>query len=72
MVKKIQYIIKNGNIENNQKVGRLWDQLERFIQETKMKMQKETYVTTVKKGLSFPAFDSKKSKPIARFKGIAG
>jgi hypothetical protein len=35
-------------------------------------MQKETYVTPVKKGLSFSAFDSKKSKPIERFKGIAG
>jgi hypothetical protein len=37
----------------------------------KMKVQKETYVP-VKKGLSFPAFDRKKSKPIGRFKGIAG
>jgi hypothetical protein len=26
----------------------------------------------VKENLSFPAFDSKKSKPLARFKGIAG
>ncbi len=62
MVVNIQYIIKNGNTENNQEVGRLWDQLETFIQETKMKVQKETYVTPVKKGLSFTAFVSKKSK----------
>jgi hypothetical protein len=37
-----------------------------------MKVQKGTYVTHVKKGLSFPAFDSKKSKPIGRFKDIVG
>jgi hypothetical protein len=32
----------------------------------------KTYVTPVKKGVSFSAFDRKKSKPIERFKGIAG
>jgi hypothetical protein len=68
----IQYVIKHGNIANNERVGKLRDEIETFIQETKMKVQKETYVTPVKKNLSFPAFDSKKSKPIARFKGIAG
>jgi hypothetical protein len=62
MVDNIQYIIKNGNIENNEEVGTLWDQLETFIQDTKIKVQKETYVTPVKKNLSFPAFDSKKIK----------
>jgi hypothetical protein len=72
MVDNIQYIIKDGNIANNEKVGQLWDELETFIQETKMKVQIETYVTPAKKNLSFPAFDSKKSKPIARFKGIPG
>jgi hypothetical protein len=61
-----------SNIENNERIGRLWDELETFIRETKMKMQKETYVPPVKKNLNFPAFDSKKSKPIVRFKGIAG
>ncbi len=44
---------------NNERVGKLWDGLETFIQDTKMKVQKETYVTPVKKNLSFPAFDSK-------------
>jgi hypothetical protein len=72
MVDNIQYIIEHGNIANNERVGQLWGELEKFIQETKMKVQKETYVTPVKKNLSFPAFGSKKSKPIARFKGIAG
>ncbi len=72
MVDNIQYIIKHGNIANNERVGQLWDKLEKFIQETKVKVQKETYVTFVKKNLSFLAFDSKKSKLIARFKGIAG
>jgi hypothetical protein len=37
-----------------------------------MKVQKEICVTPAKKGLSFPALDNKKSKPIGRFKGIAG
>jgi hypothetical protein len=68
MFDNIQYIIKNRNIENNEEVGRLWDQLETLIQETKMKVQKETYVTPVKKNLSFPASDIKNSKRIARFK----
>ncbi len=72
MVDNIQYIIKNENIENSERVGRLWDKIETFIQETKMKVQKETYVTPVKKNLSFPAFDSKTSTPISRFKRIAG
>jgi hypothetical protein len=72
MVDKIQYIIKHGNIASNKRVGQSWDKLEKFIQETKVKVQKETHVTPVKKNLSFPAFDSKKSKPIARFKEIAG
>jgi hypothetical protein len=65
-------IIKHGNIAINERGGQLWDELEKFIQETKVKVHKETYVTPVKKNLSFQAFDSKKSKPIARFKGIAG
>jgi hypothetical protein len=72
MVDNIQYIIEHGNIVNNERVGKLWDELDTFIQETKMKVQKETYVTPVKKNLSFPAFNSKKSKPISKFKGIAG
>ncbi len=72
MVDNIQYIIEHGNIANNERVGKLWNELETFFQETKMKVQKETYLTPVKKDLSFPAFNSKKSKPIARFKGIAG
>jgi hypothetical protein len=72
MVDNIQYIIKHGNIANNERVGQLWDELEKFIREIKMKVQQEAYVTPVKKNLSFPAFDSKKSKPIAKFKGIAG
>ncbi len=72
MVDNIQYIIEHGNIANNERVGKLWDELETVIQETKMKVQKESYVTPIKKNLSFPAFDSKKSKPIARFEGIAG
>jgi hypothetical protein len=59
MVDNIQYVTTHGNIENNERVGRLWDELETFIQETKMKVQKQTYVTPVKKNLSFPAFDSK-------------
>jgi hypothetical protein len=71
MVDYIQYIIEHGNIAKNERVEKLWDELNVFIQETKMKVQKETYVPPVKKNLSFPAFDSKKSKPIARFKGIA-
>jgi hypothetical protein len=72
MVDNIQYIIEHGDIANNERVGQFWDELEKFIQETKVKVQKETYVTPAKKNLSFPAFDSKKSKPIARLKGIAG
>jgi hypothetical protein len=72
MVDNIQYIIEDGNIANNERVGQLWDELEKFIQEIKVKVQKGTYVTPVKKNLSFTAFDSKKSKPIARFQGIAG
>ncbi len=72
MVDNIQYIIEYRNIANNERVGQLWDGLEKFIQETKVKDQKETYVTPVKKNLSFPVFDSKNSKLIARFKGIAG
>jgi hypothetical protein len=56
---------------NNERFGQLWDELKTFIQETKIKVQKETYVTPTRKNLSFPAFNSKKSKPIARFKGIA-
>jgi hypothetical protein len=65
-------INKHGNIVNNERVGKLWNELETFIQETKMKVHKETYVTPVKKNLSFPALDSKKSNPIARFKGTPG
>jgi hypothetical protein len=72
MVDNIQYIIKHENIANNERVGKSWDELEKFIQVTKVKVQKETHVTPVKKNLSFPAFTSKKSKPIVRFKGIAG
>ncbi len=69
MVDNIQYIIKNWNIENNEEVGRWWDQLETFIQKSKMKMQKEAYVTPVKNWLSFPAFDSKKIQANSKIKG---
>jgi hypothetical protein len=40
MVDNIQYIIDYGNIVNNERVGKLWDELETFIQETKMKSKK--------------------------------
>jgi hypothetical protein len=59
MVDNIQYMIEHGNIANNERVGQLWDELEKYIQETKVKVQKETYVTPVKMNLSFPAFDRK-------------
>jgi hypothetical protein len=72
MVDNIQYKIEHGNIANNERVGQLWDELEKLIQVKKAKVQKEIYVTPVKKNLSFPVFDSNKSMPIARFKGIAG
>jgi hypothetical protein len=49
MVDNIQYIIEHGNIANNERVGQSWDELEKFIQETKVKVQKEIYVTPVKK-----------------------
>jgi hypothetical protein len=42
MVGNIQYIIGHGNIKNNKRVWKLRDELETFIQETKMKVQKET------------------------------
>ncbi len=42
MVDNIQYIIEHGNIANNEKVGKVWDELETFIRETKMTVQKET------------------------------
>jgi hypothetical protein len=38
----IQYIIKHGNIANNERVRKLSYELETFIQETKIKVQKET------------------------------
>jgi hypothetical protein len=38
MVDNIQYIIEHGNIANNERVGQLWDELETFIQETKVKV----------------------------------
>jgi hypothetical protein len=72
LIDNIQHIIDNGDIEIDQEVARLWNQIESFIQETKMKVQKEKYVIPVKKGLSFPSLDSKKSKPIGRLKGMAG
>jgi hypothetical protein len=49
MVDNIQYIIKHGNVANFERVGQLWDELETFIQETKMKVKKETYVTPVRR-----------------------
>ncbi len=45
---------KHGNIANNERFGKLCDELETYIQETKMKVQKRTYITPVKKNLSFP------------------
>jgi hypothetical protein len=31
MVDNIQYIIEHGNIANDERVGKLWDELETFI-----------------------------------------
>jgi hypothetical protein len=53
MVDKIQYIIEHGNIANNERVGHLWDELEKFIQETKNESPKRDICNTCQEEFEF-------------------
>ena len=73
MIHNINYIMNHGDILNNKKCAEIARDLEKFITESKNKVIAERYVAPVPKGLSFPAFDSKKPRKVPQqFKGVCG
>ena len=76
MLENIQYIIDYGNVTENPKVAKMFDEMEKYIQSTKSDIQKLNHVERIRtppKGrIEFPAFNNKKTKPQPRLKGPCG
>jgi len=76
MLDNIQYIIDNGNVGSNPKVAKIFDDMEKYIQNAKSDIQRlnhlEKIQTPPKGRIEFPAFNHKKTKPQPRLKGPCG
>lgn len=75
MIESIDYVISNGDISHNTDVAKIWEELEKVIQEKQMLVRNIVMTTTktpVENGLEWPALTSTKSKVIKRYKGITG
>ncbi len=69
-------MIQYGRIEENADAAEIFDEMEKFVQEAKLKMQNKILIENNrgrKQGaLEFAAYDGKKKKAEPRLKGYAG
>jgi hypothetical protein len=76
MLESIQYILDYGKVDVNPKAAKKIDDLEKYVQKSKLEIQKLLLLEKVKspqKGrIEFAAFNNKKQKPEPRLKGPAG
>jgi hypothetical protein len=76
MLESIQYILDYGKVEVNPKATKCFDDLEKYVQKSKLEIQKllllEKVKTPQKGRIEFVAFNNKKWKQEPRLKGPAG
>jgi hypothetical protein len=76
MLTNIDYMIDYGELMNNPKAAKIFDDMEKFVQDSKMKMQQlimSDQLTQPKEGSNeFAAFTGRKKKPEPRLMGYAG
>ena len=76
ILENIDWMIQYGRIEENADAAEIFDEMEKFVQEAKLKMQNKILIEKNrgrKQGtLEFAAYDGKKKKAEARLKGYAG
>ena len=76
MISIIDYIIDNGNIDEDPQTAILFDKIEKTLQMIKLEFQQlkiSQPKTPPRKGMiEFPAFNAPKKKPEPRLKGLCG
>jgi hypothetical protein len=76
MISIIDYIIDNGNIDEDPQTAILFDKMEKTLQMIKLEFQQlkiSQPKTPPRKGMiEFPAFNAPKKKPEPRLKGLGG
>jgi hypothetical protein len=76
MLTNIDYMIDYGELMNNPKAAKIFDDMEKFVQDLKLKIQqliKSDQLTQQKEGsIEFAAFTGRKKKAEPRLKGYAG
>jgi len=76
MISIIDYIIDNGNIDEDPQSAILFDKMEKTLQKMKLEFQQLKMLqpkTPRRKGMiEFPAFNAPKKKPEPRLKGFGG
>jgi hypothetical protein len=76
MLESIQYILDYGKVDMNPEAANFFDDLEKYVQKSKLEIQKllllEKVKTPQKGRIEFAAFNDKKQKPEPRLKGPAG
>jgi hypothetical protein len=76
MLTNIDYMIDYGELMNNPKAAKIFDDMEKFVQELKLKIQQlimSDQLTQPKQGsINFAEFTGRKKKAEPRLKGYAG
>jgi hypothetical protein len=76
MISIIDYILDNGNIDEDPHSAILFDKMEKTLQKIKLEFQQlkiSQPKTPPRKGMiEFPAFNAPKKKPEPRLKGLGG
>ncbi len=76
MLTNIDYMIDYGELMNNPKAAKIFDDLEKFVQDSKLKIQQlimSDQLTQPREGsIEFAAFTGRKKKAEPRLKGYAG
>ncbi len=76
IIANVDYMIDNGNIENDPESAMLFDELEKTVADYKLRLQRRILpipMTPPRKDMiSFAAFGGKKKKPEPRLKGYGG
>ena len=76
IIANVDYMIENGDIENDLESAMLFDELEKTVADYKLRLQRRILPTPMtpprKDTIAFAAFDGKKNKPEPRLKGYSG
>ena len=76
MLTNIDYLIDYGQLVNNPEAAKIFDDVEKIVQDSKLKIQKlimSDKLTPPKEGsIEFAAFTGKKKQPEPRLRGYMG